>query len=43
MDIPAVINLFDKGFHPGRIFATYQFDDISTGKKRAIQPGGILT
>jgi len=27
-----------KGFHPGRIFATYQFDDISTGKKELFNP-----
>jgi hypothetical protein len=33
MDIPAVVDLFDKGFHPQRIFATYKFDDTATGKQ----------
>jgi hypothetical protein len=38
MDVPAVVDLFNKGFHPRRFFATYRFDDTSTGKKERFNP-----
>jgi hypothetical protein len=38
MEIAAGIGLFNKGFHPSGIFATYQFDDTSTGKQELFSP-----
>jgi len=38
MEIPAVVDLSNKGFHRRRIFATYQIDDTSTGKKELFNP-----